>query len=328
LASKLLTKFSAAKIGIKKPKNELIYSPSLKQIGKVSSRLNDFIIQSLIKKGKSVALSYTVDGLLMGGVIGSSLDLKTLPDWISLWLIWFANFQDTTLSIQDVGPRVSNPKLQEFVTYNESGDSLFEKHFSVDLKTDKSKYAKPNFELTFVKRYFSQMSMPMGLMFNRRDGLGQIQIPKDSLMPEDISENPKAIRILKELPNAALYYWVPMYETITENDPYNDNKETVFIAVTNSANLHSARLWTELVERRKIKYILTQQPSGMSVGSTGDRSNMKKKIEFIVKAFNEKLKEDPSFQEAINGMLQFGRTKTDLGKGKDTGPILNEARNV
>jgi hypothetical protein len=66
----------------------------------------------------------------------------------------------------------------------------------------------------------------------------------------------------------------------------------------------------------------------MSVGSTGDRSNMKKKIEFIVKAFNEKLKEDPSFQEAINGMLQFGRTKTDLGKGKDTGPILNEARNV
>jgi hypothetical protein len=119
LASKLLTKFSADKIGIKKPKNEPIYSNSTSvQYGKVSSRLNDFIIWNVkdtifreytdemgkkrktihLKKGKYVGLSFTVDGLLRGAELGSLLDLKTLPNWISLWLIWFANFQDTTVS--------------------------------------------------------------------------------------------------------------------------------------------------------------------------------------------------------------------------------------
>jgi hypothetical protein len=196
------------------------------------------------------------------------------------------------------------------------------------LKTGRAR-VDSQFELTFVKRYFSQMSMPMGLMSYKIGRDRNILRTKDSIMPKDISENPEAIRILGEIaPTGTRYYWVPMYNSITENDPYNDNKETVFISVTNTASLISGNLWAELVEQHKIEYILTQQPSGMSVGSSGGMSKMKKAIEFIVKAFNEKLKEDPSFQEAINGMLQFGRTKTDLGKGQDTGPILNEARNV
>jgi hypothetical protein len=50
-------------------------------------------------------------------------------------------------------------------------------------------------------------------------------------------------------------------------------------------------------------------------------------MKIIVEEFNQKLKEDPSFQTVIDNLVQFARTETKLENASVLGPLITEARN-
>ena len=358
LASKLLTEFSAGKIGIRKSRGEFVYGMgSDSQTGKALARLGGWIIWTVpknitesyidssgdkqekvvLKKGRYIGLAFTHNDLLRAAQLGNALDLSTLPNWISLWLMWFGNFQDTTVSF-DNGLKVSNPKLPDFTRQMTTGGKerieIFDKHFLVGLNTGKSKYEKSQFELTQVNKYFSQMSRPMGIISLRSSGeTGLVLRSVNAVMSLDLvepySREYKAIVTLKEAAGASsVYDWIPMYETITENDPLNNDKETIFISVTNSSNMNCERIWLELSQQSYMRYSVAQQPSGLGLPSldSSKLSEYKKYMKIIVEEFNQKLKEDPSFQTVIDNLVQFARTETKLENTSVMGPLISGAR--
>jgi hypothetical protein len=175
----------------------------------------------------------------------------------------------------------------------------------------------------------------MGIMSLRSSGGTDLVLRSvNALMSLDLlepySKEYKAIVTLKEAAGAgSVYDWVPMYETITENDPLNNDKETIFIAVTNPSKMRCERIWLELSQQSAMSYSVAQQPSGLGLPklSSSKLSEYKKYMKIIVEEFNQKLKEDPSFQTVIDNFVQFARTETKLENTSVLGPLITEARN-